>query len=70
MVTHSAPSNIQDFLQDERDRESRVREELERDFLLAAADRARLRPLGDKLRRLGLFEAYEDRFFTLVKSHR
>ncbi len=45
-----------------------VREEIERAFRAAASDSSYIRPLGALLRRHNLFERYEDRFFSLVRS--
>ena len=45
-----------------------VRIELECDFRGAAGHRDRIKVLGEKLRRYGLFQEYEDRFYGLVRS--
>ena len=44
------------------------RAEIEEDFKAAAKDRHLIQDLGRKLQRYGLFEAFEDRFFALVKQ--
>lgn len=44
-----------------------VRAEVERDFEAVGHDRSRLKALANKLREQGIFEAYEDRFFALVR---
>jgi len=47
-----------------------VRIELEEDFRAAARNPALVRDLAAKLRKYGLFEEYEDRFFALLKAGR
>jgi hypothetical protein len=47
---------------------SAVRIEIESDFRGAVGDRKRIRQLGEKLRRYGLYAEYEDRFYELVKA--
>ncbi|MCC7519538.1 MAG: hypothetical protein IT578_10175 [Verrucomicrobiae bacterium] len=44
-----------------------VHADVERDFEAVGGDRSRLKLLAAKLRDLGVFEAYEDRFFALVR---
>lgn len=74
VVSDSAPTNIKDLVQ-RRDADSRlsarrVREGIERGFEAAARNPALIGALGDKLQHYGLFQEYEDRFFSLLKSHR
>ncbi len=45
-----------------------VRNDIEAVFKAANADSTLIQSLGNKLRGLGLFSEYEDRFFSLVKS--
>jgi len=45
-----------------------VRTEIESDFREAAGDRDKIHALGNKLRKHGLLEEYEDRFFQLVRA--
>jgi hypothetical protein len=45
-----------------------VREEIEEAFKAAAADRGRIRQLGALLQQHGVFDQYQDRFFSLVKG--
>jgi hypothetical protein len=45
-----------------------VREDLERNFETVGNDRSKLKALAVKLRELGVFDAYEDRFFALVRQ--
>lgn len=47
-----------------------IRQEIEDDFLAASRDSSKIGKLAEKLRRNGLFSAYEDRFFSLVKASR
>ena len=74
VVQRSAPSNVQSlrsrgiFSESDRDHE-KLKHELERDFAAAATDFSRLDTLARKLKRLNLFDDYEDRFFGLVRRH-
>lgn len=70
----SFPGNIRELdqrrmFQDERGVPRAVRVEIENDFNAAASNPKLLGNLNAKLRRYGLFEEYEDRFFTLVRRH-
>lgn len=47
-----------------------VRNEIEAAFLTASKHPALIKSLGEKLQTYGLFEEYQDRFFTLVKTSR
>lgn len=73
MIRHSAPANISDLnrrhlLDNVNGVPRAVREELEALFLQASRDPSLIKPLGNKLRRYGLFDEYEDRFFALVRA--
>lgn len=73
-IEHSAPSNINDFRQREREdaefRQQRVHDEIEADFAKATLSRDHLSVLAEKLQRFGVFEQYEDRFYALVNRQR
>ena len=75
IIQASASSNIRDlqkhdlFSQDGGVLRS-VRNEIEDGFKAANKDPALINQLGDQLRQHELFDQYEDRFFSLVKSHR
>jgi hypothetical protein len=45
-----------------------LRTEIEAAFLAASGNSALIKPLGSKLQQHGLFEEYQDRFFSLVKT--
>ena len=47
---------------------SGLREEIEKGFLAAAKDANLIKPLGKLLQDHGVFERYQDRFFTLFQS--
>jgi len=47
-----------------------VRDDIDKDFLLAGKDPALVGALGKKLQEYGLFEEYQDRFFSLVRTSR
>ncbi len=69
VIRKSAPGNYRDF--DERGyfrtEEERQREEIEILFAEARENPNYIKELGDTLQRYGLFEQYEDRFFSLLK---
>jgi hypothetical protein len=74
VIRNSAPFNFNELgkrslLDDAGGIPRGVRDEIERDFLSASRDKTRITLLGNKLRKLGLFEEYEDRFFALFKKH-
>ncbi len=76
LIGASVPKNIRDLAErgllseNENDVPPAVSEELETDFREAAGDIDRLRSLGNKLRKHGLLEQYEDRFYDLVRQAR
>lgn len=70
LVQQSAAGNIQDIQQQQRDRKTQLHVQVEQAFLAASRDAAHLPALADLLKRHGLFERYEDRFFSAVKSAR
>jgi hypothetical protein len=71
VIQNSAPANIRE-LHERRLFELRdgvpagLREEIEKGFLAAAKDTNLIKPLGKLLQDNGLFEQYQDRFFTLI----
>jgi len=66
MVQRSAPGHFRELRADPHG----YRREIEEEFRAASRDAALIPRLADKLRKHGLFEAYQDRFFSLVRSHR
>ncbi len=64
MVRRSAPGHIRDLREDPQG----YRHEIEEEFRLASRDVSRIPHLAEKLRKHGLFEVYQDRFFSLVRS--
>ena len=73
VIRLSMPRNVQDLnrhrLWDDASGVPRgVRADLEKDFLAASRNPALIKALSMKLRRFGLFEEYEDRFFALVRE--
>ncbi|MFO7820747.1 MAG: hypothetical protein R6V56_01615 [Lentisphaeria bacterium] len=76
LIGASAPKNIRDLSQrglmegTANDVPVFVREEIESDFQNAGANRDRIHALGNKLRKYGLLEEYEDRFYGLVRNCR
>jgi hypothetical protein len=67
-IEKSAPSNVRDFRIRQHESSLELQREIEMDFRVAQLDRAKVAALGDKLQRLGLFEKYEDRFYSLLNS--
>lgn len=73
VIRQSAPRNVQELnrhrLWDDASGVPKgVRADIENHFRLASRDATLVKPLGIKLRRYGLFEEYEDRFFDLVRQ--
>ena len=71
-VSRSARKNFEEMaarrMFDRKDAlDPEVREEIERAFAAAERDPSLVRELGALLQRRGVFEAYEERFFALVK---
>jgi len=69
----SFPGNVRELderglFNPERHAETRERFEIEKLFQEAQADRARIPVLAERLKKAGVFAAYEDRFFALVGS--
>lgn len=56
------------FLETERGIPKPVRSQIERLFEQAKKDKSKIDQLGEKLSRFGLFEEYEDKFFSLFKK--
>lgn len=73
VIRNSAPFNFNELgrrnlLDDVNGAPRAIRDEIERCFLLANRDKTMITPLGNKLRKYGLFEEYEDRFFALFSK--
>jgi hypothetical protein len=71
LVRRSLPAQVGDLqrhglLADEAGVPAAIRRQLEEEFRAAAADKSRLDPLADLLRRHGLWAEYEDRFYSLL----
>jgi len=64
VVRMSAPGNAQDLRADP----DGIRHQIEHAFRQAARNRNQLAPLADLLKELGKFQAYEDRFYALVRA--
>jgi len=64
VVRMSAPGNVRDLRADP----DGTRHQIERAFRQAARNRDQLAPLADLLKGLGEFQAYEDRFYALVRA--
>ncbi len=74
-IRQSAPMNVNELkkrrmLQETGGVSGAVREEIDRDFHDAGTDANKMRVLGEKLRSYAIFEAYEDRFYELVRRCR
>ncbi len=68
LVQSSAPGNIQDIRQQQRDQKSQIHQTLEKAFLDASRDASKVPALAELLKKTGLFERYEDRFFAAVQA--
>jgi hypothetical protein len=68
LVQGSAQGNIQDIRQLQRDRKMELYQSIEKAFLDASRDAAKVQALADLLKANGLFDRYEDRFFATVRA--
>ena len=68
LVQNSVAGNIQDIRQQQRDRKAQLHQQIEQSFLIASRDAAKVPELADLLKRNGLFERFEDRFFAVVRA--
>ena len=68
LVQGSAPGNIQDIQQKQRDQKTSFHQTLEKAFLDASRDATKVPVLAELLKKTGLFERYEDRFFAAVQA--
>lgn len=68
LVQESAPGNIQDIQQLQRDRKTQLHRDIEKGFLDASRDASKLPALAELLKANGLFKRYEDRFFAAVRA--
>jgi hypothetical protein len=75
VIQKSAVPNIRELEQrrmfdDEGGLPRGVRNEIDTAFKAASQNAALINPLARRLQRLGVFEEYQDRFFSLVRAHR
>ncbi len=68
LVQGSAQGNIHDIQQQQRDQKADIHKTLEKAFLDASRDATKISALADLLKRNGIFERHEDRFFAVVKA--
>ena len=68
LVQGSAPGNIQDIRQLQRDQKMELYQAIEKAFLDASRDADKVPALAELLKANGLFERYEDRFFAAVQA--
>ena len=68
LVQASAPGNIQDIQQLQRDNKSKLHQTIEKAFLDASRTATKVPELAELLKKHGLFERYQDRFFAAVQS--
>lgn len=73
VIQNSAQANIRELherrmFEMEEGVPTGLREEVEKGFEAAAKDASLIKPLGRLLQENGLFERYQDRFFSLVKG--
>ncbi len=68
LVQGSASGNIQEIRQQQRDHNAQLHQSLEKAFLEASRNAAKVPVLAELLKKNGLFERYEDRFFAAVQA--
>jgi len=68
LVQSSAPGNIQDIRQQQRDQKLELYQTIEKAFLDASRDATKVPALAELLKKTGLFDRYEDRFFAAVQA--
>lgn len=73
IIQQSAESNIRELssrrmFEDVDGMPRGVRDDIEAAFMAASRNPALIKPLGAKLQKYGLFELYQDRFFSLIKT--
>lgn len=68
LVQHSAQGNMQDIRHQAAAMQHSLSESIERGFLEASRDPSKINALAERLKQNGLWEKYEDRFFSLVKA--
>jgi hypothetical protein len=68
LVQHSSKGNIQDIRQQASSMQDSLTESIERGFLDASRDASKVNALADRLKKNGLWDKYEDRFFALIKT--
>ena len=67
-LQQSASANLNELSQFNLASNQDMKDEIESEFIAASTDRTRINFLGNKLKKLGVFEKYEDRFYTLVRQ--
>jgi hypothetical protein len=68
LVQHSVAGNIQDIRQMQRDHKAQLHMQIEQAFLDASRDAEKIPELAELLRRNGLFQRFQDRFFAVVRA--
>ena len=73
IIQQSAVANIRDLasrnmFDDMNGAPRAIRDEIEAAFLAASRDRSQIKRLGVRLQQWGLFEEYQDRFFSLMNA--
>ena len=73
VIQNSAPANFQELtrrhmFEDADGIPKGIRNEIDAVFLAASKNSSLINALGKQLQKLGLFEEYQDRFFSLIKT--
>ena len=68
LVQNSAQGNIQDIQQQALSMKTSQADDIDQAFLDASREPARINDLAEMLKKNGLWDTYEDRFFALVKA--
>ncbi len=67
-LQQSATSNFNEISNSNLMASREIKEEIESEFIAASTDKTRIDSLGNKLKKLGMFEQYEDRFYALIRQ--
>lgn len=68
LVQKSAEGNFNQLNKKNNDRKKSIYEQIDNEFVLASKNPAKIKKLAQLLRKKGLWDQYEDRFFALVRA--
>ena len=67
-IQHCLPKTLQELGRKENSEENRIKRDIEASFQAVRKNSNLLHELGEKLKKYGLFERYEDRFYALLRQ--